>query len=234
MQTNPLVSVILPVYNTEKYIQESINSILNQTYTPIEIICCDDGSTDNSYEILTSFTKKYPEIIKLVSNKTNSGIAASRNHALQNASGTFFAFMDADDIWEPKKIELQMRQFAQQPELAISFTWMQCFISPDLSDEIKALRYCPPDPSPGYISATALVRKAAFDLVGPFNPMWRVGEFIDWFARAKDLNLEYSIVEEVLFKRRIHATNTGVTERPSRTDYLKIIKQSLDRKKHSD
>jgi glycosyltransferase involved in cell wall biosynthesis len=80
MQTNPLVSVILPVYNTEKYIQESLHSILNQTYSPIEIICCDDGSTDSSYEVLNSFSKNYPKIIKLISNETNSGIATSRNH----------------------------------------------------------------------------------------------------------------------------------------------------------
>ena len=109
---------------------------------------------------------------------------------------------------------------------------MKCFISPELSDEVKKTRYCPPDPAPGYISGTAMIRTESFKQVGYFNPKWKVGEFIDWFIKAKELGLEYGIVPGVFLLRRIHATNTGITERPSRTDYVKIIKEAMDRKKH--
>jgi hypothetical protein len=77
------------------------------------------------------------------------------------------------------------------------------------------------------------VRASLFKKVGGFNPKWRVGEFIDWFARAKAAGARYAMVPTVFLLRRIHATNTGVTGRASHSDYLKIIKEALDRKRKS-
>ena len=226
----PLISVIMPVYNTEKYVAEAIRSVLGQTWTNLELVCVNDGSTDGSLEILRSFGNR----IVLVDCAKNGGIAEARNQGIKAATGEFLALMDADDLWEPEKLSLQMDQFEHDAALDVSFTMMKCFISPDLPDEVKKMRHCPPDPMPGYISATAVIRKTSFDKVGYFNPAWRVGEFIDWFEKAKALGMKSTMVDQVLFLRRIHETNTGVTERPSRVDYLRIVKQALDRKKQSD
>lgn len=231
--TPPLISVILPVYNAEKYVVESVQSVLDQSYPNIEIICCDDGSTDRSFEIVKAFEQDHGGRITVVETEKNSGISAARNRAIQAAQGEYLAFIDADDIWKPGKLSTQMEQFANDPDLDISFAWMQCFISPELPEEIRQLRYCPPEPFAGYIPGTALVRKDSFDRVGLFNPEWRLGEFIDWYARAQDLGLKSSMIEPVFLLRRIHETNTGVTERPSRTDYVKVIRAALERKRNA-
>ncbi len=227
MNTNPLVSVIIPVFNTEKYVAEAIESILRQTYEPIEIVCINNGSTDGSLEILKSFGDR----IVLIDSKENLGISGGRNKGIEIAQGEFLAFLDADDLSEPERIEVQVRHLQEHPELAISFSWMSCFISPELSDELKQIRYCPPNPMPGCIPGTALVRTEAFKQVGYFNPKWRLGEFIDWLARAKDLGLASDMLPDVFLLRRIHETNTGVTERPSRIDYVKVIREALERRK---
>lgn len=225
--SSPLVSVILPVYNMEKYVAESIHSVLDQTYNNIEIICINDGSTDNSLELLKTFGNK----IIIVECAQNGGIGAARNAGIAVATGDFLALMDADDMWEPAKIETQINQFKRNTHLDISFCYMKCFLSPDLPDEIKAIRHCPPEPMPGQVSATAMIKTSSFWKVGLFDPKWRVGEFIDWMTKAIEHGLTYEMLPDAFLLRRIHATNTGVIERPSRTDYLKIVKAALDRKR---
>lgn len=227
--TSPLVSVILPVYNGEKYLAAAIESVLAQTYPAIEIICINDGSTDASESIIAQYGTR----VQYIHGSHNEGIAIARNKGIAVARGEFLAFMDADDLWKPEKISLQMEALAHDPTLDIAFCSMQCFISPELPEAVRALRQCNPNPMPGYISAATLVRAAAFHTVGLFDPQWRVGEFIDWIARAKEHGLRSILVDQVLFLRRIHETNTGVTQRPSRVDYLKIVKASLDRKKNT-
>lgn len=229
MKDFPLVSVILPVYNTEKYVAESIQSVLNQTHKNIEIIAINDGSIDGSLDVLKQFGNK----LILIDCDQNQGIAAARNEGLKKAKGDFIALMDADDLWEPEKVETQINQFRENPELDISFSYMKCFLSPDLSVEIKAIRRCPPDPMPGQVSATALIKSESFWKVGPFDPTWRVGEFIDWMTKANALKLNHATLPQAFLLRRIHETNTGVTERPARADYLKIVKAALDRKRSS-
>ena len=102
---NDLVSVIMPAYNTEKYIKESIDSVLNQTYKNLELIIINDCSTDNTEKKINEFKDKR---IKYIKNTKNSGAAISRNKALQEAKGRLIAFLDSDDIWMPEKLEKQI------------------------------------------------------------------------------------------------------------------------------
>lgn len=226
MSRDPLISVVMPAYNTEKYVTEAVRSVLDQTYSPIELICIDDGSTDGTLEILKGFGDK----IRVISDGTNVGIGEARNKGIRIATGDFIAFADSDDIWDPKKLELQMQQFAADPNLDISFCIIQNFLSPDVSDEIRATRDVPPDPMPGQISGTFLAKKSSFDRVGLLDPSYRVGEFIDWMARANNLGLKNSMINEVLYLRRIHATNT-TANKPAHADYLKIMKAAIERKR---
>lgn len=228
MMTKPLVSVIMPVYNTERYVAEAVESVFSQTYGNIEVICIDDGSTDGTAAIL----EKFGRAVTVLRNQGNVGIARSRNEGLRAARGEFIAFIDADDIWKAEKLEKQLAQLEENPDLGVSFCFMQCFLSPELPPEIKKIRYCPPDPSPGYISAAAVIRKQALDKVGEFDERLRVGEFIDWYSRATDLGVTSGMIEEVLYLRRIHETNTGVNERASRSDYLKVARSAIERRKN--
>lgn len=227
MNNAPLISVIMPVYNREKYVAEAVESILAQTYPNIELICIDDGSTDSSDKILRSFGEK----IVHIPGDQNLGIAAARNKGIAIAQGEYLALMDDDDIATPDRLELQMKQFQENPNLDISFTFIQCFISPELPEEIKKLRFCPPEPTSGIISGTALIKTSSFKKVGDFDPKWKVGEFVDWFAKAQELGLTHDMVSKVCLHRRIHDTNVGVTDRDSRTDYLKIVRAALNRRK---
>ena len=120
-----LISIITPVFNAEKYLQETITSVLMQTYNNWEWILVDDCSTDNSYEIL----KKYAEIeprIKLFKNEVNSKTFATRNKALEESKGYFIAFLDADDCWIPDKLELQIK-FMLENNIAICYTNIRQF-----------------------------------------------------------------------------------------------------------
>lgn len=103
-----LVSIIMPAYNAEKYIEEAIQSVLKQTYTNWELIITDDKSTDDTEKII----KKYQDQdkrIKLYALSKNQGVANARNIAIQNAEGRYIAFLDSDDMWLPEKLERQIR-----------------------------------------------------------------------------------------------------------------------------
>lgn len=227
----PTISIILPIYNTAKYIRESLESILHQTYSDFEIICIDDGSTDTSMEIVQEIAGMDSEgRIVMIQLEKNSGIAAARNAGITIARGTFIAFADADDIWKPQKLELQMAQFASDPHLDISFCMIQNFISPELSDEEKNQKDTLLDPISGQVSGAFLAKKSSFDQVGLLNETYRIGEFIDWMARANELGLTNSIVPEVLYLRRAHTTNTTL-DKPAHADYLTIARQALLRRR---
>lgn len=107
MEQTQLVSVIVPLYNAEKYIEETMESILNQTYKNIEIVIVDDGSKDRSSSIVKNLKKKYPEQIKYILQE-NQGVSVARNTGIENASGEYISFLDSDDLWHPTKIEKQI------------------------------------------------------------------------------------------------------------------------------
>lgn len=105
--TNQTVSVILPVYNAEKYLSTTIESVLNQTYSNIELIAVNDCSTDSSIDILSEY-QHIDSRIKVINLKVNSGVAVARNIALENSKGKYIAFIDSDDIWRSDKIQIQI------------------------------------------------------------------------------------------------------------------------------
>ena len=115
----PLISVIIPVYNGEKTIKETIESVLNQTFTDFEIIVINDGSKDETIQIVESLQDPR---IKLFS-YPNAGQAASRNRGISKAVGEFIAFLDADDLWTPDKLEAQLKALQENPQAAVAYSW---------------------------------------------------------------------------------------------------------------
>lgn len=113
----PRVSVIIPNYNYANYLAEAIDSVLAQTYSNIEIIVVDDGSTDNSARILENYTGKIKCIFQ-----QNQGVSAARNNGVAQSSGELLAFLDADDVWLPTKVEEQVRVFIENPKIGIVHT----------------------------------------------------------------------------------------------------------------
>ena len=115
---NELVSIIMPSYNCEGYIAASIRSVLAQTYTDWELLIVDDCSTDNTMEVIRSFTD---DRIRAFSNECNSGAAISRNKALREAKGRWIAFLDSDDLWHPEKLARQIA-FMEKNNFVFSYT----------------------------------------------------------------------------------------------------------------
>jgi glycosyltransferase involved in cell wall biosynthesis len=122
--TKPTVSVITPAYNMERYISETINSVLSQTFTDFEYLIINDGSTDNTLEIAKSFALKDSRI-RIISQQ-NSGLAAACNTGIKNAQGEYVSFIDADDIWHPSKLMVQLQQIQSlSPEFGAVFCWSE-------------------------------------------------------------------------------------------------------------
>ena len=119
--TNPTISIIIPVYNGERFIRQTIESVLRQTYHNLEIIVTDDNSTDSSRQILSEFTDGR---LKIVCSEKRNGVARNRNNGFKLSTGDFIAFLDQDDIWLPEKLDLQLRALLKYPNAYVAYSWM--------------------------------------------------------------------------------------------------------------
>lgn len=116
---NDLISIIIPVYNSEKFIEQTLNTVINQTYKNWELILIDDCSTDNSELIIKKYQKKYKNI-RYYKQKRNQGPAIARNTGIDMANGRFICFIDADDLWDNNKLEIQ-KQFMENKKCGFSY-----------------------------------------------------------------------------------------------------------------
>lgn len=222
----PLISVMIGVYNAAPYIGEAIESVLAQDYEPIELIVVDDGSTDGSGDVARAF----PDV--RVIRQENGGNGAARNRAVEAASGVLYAFLDADDRFTAGKLKIQMTALDADPGLDMVFGHVREFLSPDLDDETRALLRPPaPNPMPWTAPNLMLIRRSSFHKVGPFSTAVRVGVTVDWFARAAEAGLRFTVLPEVVLERRLHTQNNGLRERSSRTQYLQVIRQAMERRR---
>ncbi|MEN3323828.1 glycosyltransferase family 2 protein [Mariniflexile soesokkakense] len=136
----PLVSIITPMFNSEDFISETINSVISQTYTNWELFLIDDCSTDKTLQIVNQFVSQYPNI-KLLKNDTNLGAAITRNKGIEVSQGKYIAFLDADDLWKPQKLQHQIA-FMETQNCDVSFSSYEQMneTGKPLNKLIKALR----------------------------------------------------------------------------------------------
>jgi glycosyltransferase involved in cell wall biosynthesis len=224
----PLLSVMIGAYNAAPYLGEAIESVLAQDYEPVELIVVDDGSTDGTAEVARSFAD-----VTVVSQE-NGGNGAARNRAVENASGELYAFLDADDRFTPGKLRLQKDALDADPGLDMVFGHVREFLSPELDEETRAsLRPPAAEPMPWTAPNLMLIRRDSFHRVGPFTTAVRVGVTVDWFARAQEAGLRHTILPEVVLERRLHTQNNGLRESASRSQYLEVIRQAMERRRAS-
>lgn len=223
-QANFTVSVIIPAFNAEKYIAEALQSVLLQTSPPSEIIVVDDGSTDGTREAVSKF-----DGVRYVYQK-NSGVAAALNLGCLLATSHYIAFISADDVWKPDKLQQQKERIIDSPH-ALVFGHMLNFISPELTLDEALTITCPKDPMPAYSAGTLLTRLDTFHRIGPFNEKFEIGEFVDWFGRAKDLQIEVVMIDAVVSLRRLHNRNHSKTVLKRHKSYAPVLKAILDRRR---
>jgi len=222
------ISCIVPAYNGARYLGEALDSILAQTYRPIEVIVADDGSTDETAQLAAS----YGPPVRLVTHPT-AGPAATRNLGLRTATGSFVAFLDADDIWHPEKLARQMARFAARPELGVSVTHIKHFWIPELAEEEQRFREDSRSGAlPGYVTMTMLARRALFESVGPFDESLWHSDAGDWFLRAAARGAVVEMLAEVLVHHRMHHTNLSRRYGDaSRAEFVQLVKRSLDERR---
>lgn len=222
---NSLVSVIVPVYNCERYLAEAIESILAQTYRPIEIIIVDDGSTDNTSSIAKAFGKEVKYFYQ-----PNSGPPYARNRGLKMARGDIIGFLDADDLWERNTLEVQLSRLEKNPAVEIVLGKIQvilpCRDSADKTDfEVFA------DPWVALHLGSALFRKSVFEAVGVFDESLHYSDDWDWFMRARELGIPMIIHSEVTMFHRRHEQNITNQKKASNSSTLRMLKKSLVRRR---
>lgn len=217
-QQSPKISVVIPAHNAEKHIGEALRSVANQTYEPHEIIVVDDGSTDGTAELVRNLS----DVPAVLLSQSNSGAAAARNYGIKQATCPLIAFLDADDLWVQSKLELQVNAL-EDAQLDAVFGHVVEFVDGPEAVEGK--------PIPGLSPITILARREIFSRVGLFSTEWCLGEFVDWWARAKEHNVKELMLDTVVAKRRIHAENQGVVKQSSRQDYARIIAAAIQRRR---
>ena len=218
----PRISVIIPVYNGAAYLGAAIESVLGQSRPPTEIIVVDDGSTDGSAAVAARFGNQVRAIFQ-----EHGGIGAARNTGVRAAGGDFLAFLDADDLWMPDKLALQLEVFATNPDVDLVFGAARQFMDPALPQRRGAMA----GPAPAYLAGAMLARRDAFLRAGLFSAEWVVGEFVEWYLRAEDLGLKSLMRPECVLLRRIHTSNQGIREFDARIQYVRIVREALNRRR---
>jgi glycosyltransferase involved in cell wall biosynthesis len=213
-------SVLICVRDGERYLGDAIESALAQTRPPHEVIVVDDGSTDGTAAVAGSFDAR----VRLV-RQAALGLGPARNRALAEARGEFVGYLDADDLWDPRRLEVQLAAFERDPSLDMVFGHVRRFLdgSPEEPGEPAAAPY----------GGTLLVRRSAAERLGPFPTDVRVGEFLDWILRARELGLREAMLPDVVTLRRAHATNITRTEEAPFGDFARLLKASIDRRRAS-
>lgn len=213
------VSVITPVYNVEKYIDETLESVFRQTYEDIEIVLVDDCSTDNSAQIIAKYKEFHPEIVYFLQPK-NMGAGAARNKALELASGQYVAFLDSDDLWLPKKTE---RQIKLMQEKNSPFSYAAIEMMDEESKTIKGKRNLKETCNYKYLLHNTIIATSSVivdrTVLGDFRmPLRRGGQdYATWLKLLRGGAVAYGINETLV---RYRVSNNSLS-----SNKFKSIKQ---------
>ena len=216
-EMQPVVSVIIPTYNREKFIGEAINSVLDQTYHDFEIIVVDDGSTDRTRDIVMAFPGKVRYV-----HQTNQGRSRARNYALSLARGSYIAFLDSDDLYLPEKLALQVAYMDAHPEVNMIYTSAYC-----IDEDGAPLDYVYKAATSGWIYKdiaffvpvtitlpTVMVRREVFDNVGGFDESMERFEDTDMWRRISK-HYQIGAIRECTCRLRTHPDNALASQDPS-------------------
>ena len=204
----PTVSVIIHTYNNEKFIVETVESVLNQTYKDYEIIIVDDGSVDGTRDALIPYMQKIRYHYK-----ENGGIASAKNAGISLSETEFVAFLDHDDLWAPDKLQLQMEHFNENPQIGLVYAKDTSF------RDGKELRTKPEKGYSGWIfkellaksfiqTSTVVVKRECLDAVGPYDETFSLGDEYDMFLRIAR-KFQCGFVDKGLTRYRVHDTNAS-------------------------
>jgi glycosyltransferase involved in cell wall biosynthesis len=226
----PKVSVIIATYNNSQYITEAINSVLNQTYTAYEIIIIDDGSTDNTAEVLQPYLDQYQDQIKYYY-QTNQGVSKARNFGIEIATGEYVVFLDADDLFLPDKLASQVAVFQAKPYLGIVHSgWRLIKESGEKISDVKLWQY-------GHsleidletwvvwkpVTISLMFKNSWLQNFGGFDTRWTHGEDIDLIMRLSLNGCRAQWLPKVTYCYRQHERNATRKSRQQTTTMMAML-----------
>ena len=218
------VSVLMPVYNTERYVGEAVESILNQTFTDFEFIIVDDGSTDGSLKVLREYADKDPRI-RLIS-RENRGLGETRNELLREARGELVAWADADDVSHPHRLETQARPFRENGGVV----WCHGAVRM-VDSEGCPIRVFDHANTPGFTCVAMTRRQAALE-AGGFRKELRICEDRDLVLRLKEIG-EIVILPDVLVDYRQHPGSVCHSMSQAIMEYSALVDRLADERRET-
>lgn len=213
----------MPAYDAARFIEQALTSIRAQTRPADEILVIDDGSTDTT----VALARGVPGVTVL--QQAHAGVAAARNRGLEAATGDVIAWLDADDLWAPETLALQLESLVSG-DAAIVMGRVREFEDGGHSDLGRLAREAGPARAaelPGIVAA----RREVFTRIGPLSTDFRAGAFMDWLLRARQAGETVHCHAHTLLYRRRHDANLGRREPDTRRDYLRLVKAQLDRRR---
>jgi glycosyltransferase involved in cell wall biosynthesis len=229
----PLVSVVIPAYEAERFLGEAIESALAQTYGPVETIVVDDGSGDGTADV----ARRYPGVA--VIEQENAGPSAARNRGFAASGGELIAFHDADDAMTADKLEMQVGHLLANPGVGCVLAEQEIVVEPGTelpfwvegSEGAVTMPSRPPElaDEPLVHPMTMVVRRTTFERVGGFDESMRAGEDLDWMLRASEEGIEIARLPDVLLRRRVHAASLTQDEAAARAGMFRAFKARIER-----
>ena len=223
----PLVSVIVPVWNGQRYLEEALESVAAQDYDPIEVVVVDDGSRDDSARIAALYATR------VIRREAQGGAATARNQAIRAARGTILAYLDQDDRWEPSTLRTHVDVLSTRPD-AISVVWERVYVEPRCQvpswfgrPEVLA------QPHPAFVPSGVALAVETFHRVGPFDERFLHASDLDWFARARAARVAVHVTPRVLLHRRIHDENDSRHVR-ARWEMVMAVHGTIARRRRGD
>jgi glycosyltransferase involved in cell wall biosynthesis len=206
------VSVVIPAYNSSKFIAQTLESVLAQTYAAKEVLVIDDGSTDDTATIAEQFGAPVRVI-----RRQNARQAASRNFGVAEATGEWIAFVDADDIWESFKLERQMAELALHPDADVCYAARTELIHEE--EDVRLGKYLPvPAPEElreclfeqtGFLPSTVVIRRSVFLAMNGFDTRFKIVEDWDLWLRLLDAGIRFVACNDALVRYRIHPASVS-------------------------
>lgn len=220
------VGVVIPARDGELYLAEAIESVLGQTHQPYDVVVVDDGSEDGTPVV----AGRYAPRVRCLTQPAQ-GIGAARNRGVAEVRGELLAFLDSDDVWPPERLERQLAPFSETAPPDVVFGRIHQFVSPELDAAARAKLICPEEPQPAFLANTMLVPRAVWDRVGPFSTTAIRSEFLEWLLRAREHGWRELMLDDVVLRRRLHASNHGRVRQDTAGEYARTLKRALDRRR---